>query len=501
MRYLHITIILTVFIIQVFESCAYAQVVKPVAPDLQYVSVDTSTNHVDIFWKKSSSAKIARYNIYQMVKRGNDYEEGDSIGSVSPSQLSFTDLSVIAGTKSVHYSIAAVDSSEFKSDLSSTHGTIYLSVRYDSCASTITLDWNKYLGWGEFDGGAYVHGLWGSTDTVIAIDPNFNSSYVFERVSENTAYSFFIEGVNSRDGYTSLSNIVDKFTYMPLPPANLQINYVTVKSPNTIDLNFSFDTPTEISSFTLLRSNNELSEFSRKITYMNVSISSFTIQDSLYTGLNSYFYKIGALNNCQSIISESNTGNNILLVGLDTLINNLHYNLLTWNTYKDFPLLTSGYELYRIDESGDSIILSSPGTSETHFLYDISEIYGQDNKGRLLYFIKAIENGSNQAYSNVCEVEVKTEVWLPNAFTPNGDGKNDVFEAKLNFIPTDFLMIIYDRAGIAVFSSEDPNKGWDGKINGNAPAPEGVYLYHVQYTSYNSQKVTKTGSLTVFYPR
>jgi len=252
-----------------------------------------------------------------------------------------------------------------------------------------------------------------------------------------------------------------------------------------------------------LRSNTELSEFSRRKTFMNINNSPYTIQDTIYTGLNSFFYKIGALNKCQSLIGESNTGNNILLMGFDTLINNVHCNLLKWNTYNDFPLKTSGYELFRINTSGDTILLSSLNATENQFIYDITEIYGEENNGKLLYFIKAIENGSNQgsSYSNICEVKVKTEVWLPNAFTPNGDGNNDIFEAKLNFIPLDFLMIIYDRAGIAIFKSEDPFKGWDGKINGNSPAPEGVYLYHVQYTSYNSQKVTKTGSFTVFYPR
>jgi len=96
---------------------------------------------------------------------------------------------------------------------------------------------------------------------------------------------------------------------------------------------------------------------------------------------------------------------------------------------------------------------------------------------------------------------LQTEMFLPNAFTPNRDGKNDEFKPIMNFIPEEYLLIIYNRYGIMIFKSTDPGIGWDGTVNGNQPAAEGVYTYHIEYTSHNGQKkVLKPGTVTLFYP-
>lgn len=68
---------------------------------------------------------------------------------------------------------------------------------------------------------------------------------------------------------------------------------------------------------------------------------------------------------------------------------------------------------------------------------------------------------------------------LPNAFTPNGDGLNDVF--NLQNIKYEKLVAfkIFNRYGQEVFQTTDAKKGWDGTIKGK-PAPAGVYYYHVK---------------------
>lgn len=70
-------------------------------------------------------------------------------------------------------------------------------------------------------------------------------------------------------------------------------------------------------------------------------------------------------------------------------------------------------------------------------------------------------------------------VFAPNAFTPNGDGINDVFLPRGNNIsPDSYRMSIFDRWGRTVFESADPDIGWDGRISGN-DAPIGVYTYRI----------------------
>src|SRR5207244_4038837 len=53
-------------------------------------------------------------------------------------------------------------------------------------------------------------------------------------------------------------------------------------------------------------------------------------------------------------------------------------------------------------------------------------------------------------------------LYVPNGFTPNNDGKNDVFKAMLFGPYKSFIFTIYNRWGAVVFSTTDPTRGWDG---------------------------------------
>jgi gliding motility-associated-like protein len=74
-----------------------------------------------------------------------------------------------------------------------------------------------------------------------------------------------------------------------------------------------------------------------------------------------------------------------------------------------------------------------------------------------------------------------TRVYMPTAFTPNGDGLNDIFLPALQSVEDGvYEFLIYDRWGQLVFSTNNPLVGWNGQINGQ-PAQEGAYQYIVRY--------------------
>lgn len=85
---------------------------------------------------------------------------------------------------------------------------------------------------------------------------------------------------------------------------------------------------------------------------------------------------------------------------------------------------------------------------------------------------------------------------VPNAFTPNRDGKNDVFRAFLTQVVTDFQMIIWDRWGKTVYSSRDAQKGWDGYTNG-AEASAGTYVYMIRFTDSDGLPVNLKGTVNI----
>jgi gliding motility-associated-like protein len=74
------------------------------------------------------------------------------------------------------------------------------------------------------------------------------------------------------------------------------------------------------------------------------------------------------------------------------------------------------------------------------------------------------------------------EIFVPNAFTPNGDGHNDLLRPiNLNNEPvTQFKFAIFNRWGQRIFESRDPLSGWDGRMLGTEQ-PTGVYVWQLQY--------------------
>ncbi len=86
-------------------------------------------------------------------------------------------------------------------------------------------------------------------------------------------------------------------------------------------------------------------------------------------------------------------------------------------------------------------------------------------------------------------------LFLPNAFTPNGDGQNDIFMAVSNGV-NKFEMLIFNRGGSLLFQTSDVKKGWDGMFKGQL-AESNVYVYKVNYTSKDGKGHTLTGSVTL----
>jgi gliding motility-associated-like protein len=92
-------------------------------------------------------------------------------------------------------------------------------------------------------------------------------------------------------------------------------------------------------------------------------------------------------------------------------------------------------------------------------------------------------------------VKPEFNLYLPAAFTPDGDGLNDVFAVSGTGIQF-FRLLIFDRWGHLVFETEDPAKGWDGTIDGSRPVP-GVYPYVFRYLGPGGRTADRYGSVTL----
>ncbi len=87
------------------------------------------------------------------------------------------------------------------------------------------------------------------------------------------------------------------------------------------------------------------------------------------------------------------------------------------------------------------------------------------------------------------------DVFVPNLFTPNGDGLNDVFKVESNFVE-EMTLMIYDRWGEKVFETNVVGSGWDGKYNGKELSPD-VYGYCLNVRCINDVEYVTQGNVTL----
>ena len=92
-------------------------------------------------------------------------------------------------------------------------------------------------------------------------------------------------------------------------------------------------------------------------------------------------------------------------------------------------------------------------------------------------------------------IEDNSYLFVPDAFTPNGDGKNDVLYVRANAVD-EFYFALYNRWGQKVFETRDLNTGWDGFFQGRKSSPD-VFGYILQLKCLTGGEVTRKGNVTL----
>ena len=94
------------------------------------------------------------------------------------------------------------------------------------------------------------------------------------------------------------------------------------------------------------------------------------------------------------------------------------------------------------------------------------------------------------------ELKVPAHIYFPNAFTPDGDGINETFGPVGHYID-EFEMIIFNRWGEAIYSTDNVGMPWKGDVNGGDEATTGVYVYKYKAKGHYFPAVEGYGSVTL----
>jgi gliding motility-associated-like protein len=87
------------------------------------------------------------------------------------------------------------------------------------------------------------------------------------------------------------------------------------------------------------------------------------------------------------------------------------------------------------------------------------------------------DSGNESAPGNTVCVDNCPFYELPNTFTPNDDGKNDVFRPRINLFIASVDFKVYNQWGNLVFETTDPEINWSGTTRNGNKLPDGTYFY------------------------
>ena len=111
--------------------------------------------------------------------------------------------------------------------------------------------------------------------------------------------------------------------------------------------------------------------------------------------------------------------------------------------------------------------------------YDENTEYTFTEAGATRVVLYEILNGDTTRYNAISLSISESGLQMPNAFSPNGDGINDVYRAKPGYKSiVEFKAVIFNRWGQKIYEWNDPAGGWDGKHKGK-DVPQGTYFVNV----------------------
>lgn len=155
------------------------------------------------------------------------------------------------------------------------------------------------------------------------------------------------------------------------------------------------------------------------------------------------------------------------------------------------PLVDFSLSDYKVDSRNNSVTVTAKGDSDLNYLWDMGDgttetaptfkhYYNIDNTKN--EYIITLTGINHQGCSNTKTIKLNVEIFIPNIFSPNRDGINDIFMPGVN-------LEVFNRNGMTLYKGLS---GWDGNYNGKE-MPDDTYYYVVSYKDNKGQVQIKKG--------
>lgn len=181
-------------------------------------------------------------------------------------------------------------------------------------------------------------------------------------------------------------------------------------------------------------------------------------------------------------------------------------NTLNWTDFS-FPntIITSTPAEYTVESYDEDIGTFLPQFRTSDLTQGVGLLILNSTKPSIKFRILAQQfvdipgftNFSIPSYSNTVEMPIPADIFIPSAFSPNGDGDNDTFEINSKFVENGTITI-YDRWGSILYTGGLDGNGWDGSSSkSNTIVPIGNYSYRIKGSSSAGEEFDRSGIVTL----
>ncbi|MDZ7935917.1 MAG: gliding motility-associated C-terminal domain-containing protein [Emticicia sp.] len=329
------------------------------------------------------------------------------------------------------------------------------------------------------------------------------TTYTFDALDCKKQYDF---QVTAHIGSTPTDRVLIKSPMILVNPATTPllnaktIATVSVQNENLIKFNI-FEPDGLEKNYTFYRSEGGSSNFVK----VKESSQNFYEDQNVEPNRQQYCYKVEYQDECDNVSQQSPAFCSVYLTS--TRPNTLNWTQFVIPSPNTFPVL---YYVEAIDETGFPIQADATPDNTLGVKAQIDRLLDAPSaQGKAYFRINAVQkveiiekNGTKYdfpftVYSNIYTFITPAQLYIPTAFSPNGDDKNDTFTAKGRYI-VEFNLEVYDRWGNVIFESRDLDTGWNGTASdGTTPAPAGNYGFKVYGLDPAGQKFEKVGSVTL----
>ena len=470
-------------------------------PKISAVTVDLTDSLNHILWNPSSDVNVTGYTVFR--KDNGMYVPIDVL--YGRHNTEYVDKGRDPYREISYYRISALDTTPVMSSPQSNFqlNRIDFYVDSETCEASYSLFWTPYDSSCNSLSNKFQYQIWVSQNNapLIQIGEVPCSALSFSdnvRGFQNgSTYTFVVKAVNSIEAAAAYSTKCSFVFRQEVSEDTVYIRYVTVHAETEIEVAVHADFRLLPETIELYRSDYGTNNYVKIAAKNAVNSSNYLFSDkNVSPNLQRYEYQAVLINPCGNVSARSNIASNILLQGNHSTEAEIGLN---WTSYTGFDDDVESYTVFRKVENLD-LFQEIDRRNDLSYLESVWNLATTGNK--FAYYIEAVENDNNKygfkeiSRSNTVCLEESAILFIPNAFYPSGQ-HNAVFKPSNLFITTTgYMMKIFNRTGALVFSTTDPNTGWDGRTDGKKN-PLGVYIYLIEFIDKNEEFKQYQGIVTL----